>query len=230
MCYLRCKRTKEKAYPKHSINRIVTKLLPLVLLCLFQERSGRAKRFQRTAMSNVKSGMYVTAFSAFIQEIKWFLSQPASTCVGKMVFAEGNGDSEPIWTAKLVWHLTRLIVMGGLSVHVSQSRSISQTPLWQDNPRDKQQQPTDGKNSSVSLHSMWSLYWEKQQSCLKAFQDFLCSLTKTLVMKIAIKVKFEADWQVVAKIGRQSARESVTNCKVCLWCFSCSQENGLVVM
>lgn len=114
-------------------------------------------------------------------------------------------------------------------MHVSQSRPISQTPLWQDNPWDKQQQPTDGKNSSVSLHSVWSLYWEKQQSYLKAFQDFLCDLTKTWVLKIAINVKFEADWQVVTKIARESAKESVTNCQVCLWCFSCSQENWLVV-
>lgn len=48
-------------------------------------------------------------------------------------------------------------------------------------------------------------------------------------MQIAIKVKFEADWQVVAEIARQSAKESVTNCQVCLWWCSCSQENGLVV-
>lgn len=48
-------------------------------------------------------------------------------------------------------------------------------------------------------------------------------------MKKAIKVKFEADWQVVAKTARQSAKESVTNCQVCLWCFSCSEENQLVV-
>lgn len=52
-------------------------------------------------------------FNVFIQEkIKWFLSQPASTHVGKMVFTEGNGNSEPIWTAKLVWHLTKLIIVG----------------------------------------------------------------------------------------------------------------------
>lgn len=120
---------------------------------------------------------------------------------------------------------------GGLSVHVSQSRSIAQIPLWQDNPWDKQQQPTDGKNSSVSLRSMWCLYWEKEQIYLKAFQDFLCNFKKTSVMKIAIKVKFkgEADWQVVAKTASQSAKESVTNCRIFLWCSSCSRENGLVV-
>lgn len=30
-------------------------------------------------------------------------------------------------------------------------------------------------------------------------------------MKIAIKVKSEADWKVVAEIARQSAKQSVTN-------------------
>lgn len=50
-------------------------------------------------------------------------------------------------------------------------------------------------------------------------------------MKIAIKVKFkgEADWQVVAKTASQSAKESVTNFQIFLWCSSCSRENGLVV-
>jgi len=48
-------------------------------------------------------------------------------------------------------------------------------------------------------------------------------------MKIAIEVEFEADRQVVAEIASQSAKGSVTHCQVCLWCFSCSHENGLVV-
>ena len=45
------------------LSTVLTRLLPLVLLCLFQERSGKEKWFQRTATDDVKSGMYVLQHS-----------------------------------------------------------------------------------------------------------------------------------------------------------------------